>query len=72
MMGEEYWGGLIAWMKATLLKTGAISRADLKLFHLTDDPLHAAAFIVKCHKDSIRAVGERRKFNLPPEGPPPM
>ena len=72
MMGEDYWGGLIDWMKSTLLKQGAISKADLKLFHLTDDPIHAAAFIIKSHKDSMRTVGERRKFNLPPEGPVPM
>ena len=72
MMGQEYWGGLIDWMKASLLRKKAISKQDLKLFHLTDDPIHAAGFIIKSHKDSIRAVDERRKFNLPPEGPPPM
>ncbi|MGE5189614.1 MAG: TIGR00730 family Rossman fold protein [Gemmatimonadota bacterium] len=72
LMGEEHWAGLIAWMKASLLKNGAISKTDLNLFHVTDDPIHAAAFIIKCHRDSIRAVDERRKFNLPPEGPPPM
>ena len=72
MMGEDYWGGLIDWMKSTLLKKGSIAKADLKLFHLTDDPIHGAAFIIKSHKDSMRTVGERRKFNLPPEGPVPM
>jgi uncharacterized protein (TIGR00730 family) len=72
MMGEDYWGGLIDWMKSSLLKNGAIAKADLKLFHVTDDPIHAAAFIIKSHKDSMRTVGERRKFNLPPEGPVPI
>ncbi len=72
MMGEDYWGGLIDWMKSSLLKNGAIAKADLKLFHVTDDPIQAAAFIIKSHKDSMRTVGERRKFNLPPEGPVPI
>ena len=72
MMGQDYWAGLIEWMMNSLLKKKSISRADLKLFHLTDDPIHAAEFIIKSHKDSIRAVGERRKFNLPPNGPGAM
>ena len=72
LMGEDYWGGLLAWMRGPMLESGTISREDLDLFHLTDDPLRAAAFIIKCHKDSIRTTDERRKRNLPPEEPAGM
>ena len=72
MMGEEYWGGLLAWMRTTMVKNGTISKSDLGLFHVTDDPVRAAAFIIQYHRDSIRPVGERRKRDLPPEDPPTL
>ncbi len=68
MMGTEYWGGLLKWMRTRMVDSGTISRSDLDLFHVTDDPAHAAAFIIKSHRDSFRSVGERRKERLPPAG----
>ena len=35
-VGREYWGGLIDWIKDTMLKEGNINENDLKLFHLVD------------------------------------
>jgi len=66
LMGESYWGGLLEWMRSSMIQEGTISRSDLKLFHVTDDPVGAASFIIKSHKDSIRAVDERRRIALPP------
>jgi uncharacterized protein (TIGR00730 family) len=71
MMGQEYWGGLLAWMRTAMVKKGTISKSDLDLFHITDDPVQAAAFIIQHHRDSIRPVGERRKRGLPPPDDPP-
>jgi uncharacterized protein (TIGR00730 family) len=45
LMGTEFWGGLIAWMRATQVPAGTIAEADLELFHLTDDPVEAVALI---------------------------
>lgn len=46
LMGKDFWGGLIDWIKETLLEThGNISEKDLKLFHLTDDPQDAWEYI---------------------------
>jgi predicted Rossmann-fold nucleotide-binding protein len=72
MMGQEYWGGLLAWMRTTMVKNRTIAKSDLELFHVTDDPVRAAAFIIQHHRDSIRPVGERRKRDLPPEDPPTL
>jgi predicted Rossmann-fold nucleotide-binding protein len=58
-------------MRTAMVKNRTISKSDLQLFHVTDDPVHAAAFIMKCHRDSIRPVGERRKLALPPPEDPP-
>ncbi len=71
LMGTEYWGDLLKWMQTRMVEHGAISKSDLELFHVTDDPNEAADFIVKSHKDSIRRTGERRRRNLPPEDDPP-
>jgi uncharacterized protein (TIGR00730 family) len=45
LMDSEYWKGLIDWMKFTLLKEKTISKSDLDIFHLTDDPEEAVAII---------------------------
>jgi hypothetical protein len=36
MVGTEFWGGLIDWIKDTLVKEGNISPGDLDLIHLVD------------------------------------
>jgi len=70
MMGTSYWDGLLRWVRSTMVREGTISRSDLDLFHVTDDPVAAADFIIQRHRKSFRKVGERRKRSLPPEEPP--
>jgi uncharacterized protein (TIGR00730 family) len=38
LVGSEYWGGLLDWLRGTLLAAGTISEADLDLIKVTDDP----------------------------------
>jgi len=38
LVEKDYWQGLIAWMKESLLKSGTISEKDFKLFSIMDDP----------------------------------
>lgn len=45
LMGSDYWGGLIAWIRETLLPSGNISSADLNLFRVEDDPAKAVEII---------------------------
>ena len=71
LMGTEYWGELLTWMRTKMVEHGTISESDLQLFHVTDDPINAADFIIKSHRDSIRPTGDRRRRNLPPEDDPP-
>ena len=37
LIGREYWGGLLAWARSTLVTSGAIAPEDLEIFHITDD-----------------------------------
>ncbi|MBB5080969.1 LOG family protein [Nonomuraea endophytica] len=45
LMGTEFWGGMVDWIKNTLLGTGKIAAQDLDLIHLTDD-VHEAVRII--------------------------
>ncbi len=38
LVGTDYWKGLTDWMNETLLKTDNISKSDLKIFQVTDEP----------------------------------
>lgn len=38
LVGEEYWKGLLEWIKETVLSQGCISATDLDLITITDDP----------------------------------
>ena len=50
IMGSEYWKGMIDWLKSTVLKSGAISKEDLKLFTIVDEPKDAVKVIRKFYE----------------------
>ena len=60
VVGSDYWEGLIDWMKGILLKTGKISKSDMKIFQVIDEPKE----IIKAVKDfnyAVRVKGEARR-----------
>jgi uncharacterized protein (TIGR00730 family) len=59
LMGRAYWGGLVDWMKQTLLADGKISHADLELLQLTDDVDEAVQFIVDADAALAESHGQR-------------
>ncbi|MFB9964579.1 LOG family protein [Sinosporangium siamense] len=56
LMGTEYWGGLLGWIRSTLLSEGMISEKDLDLIQMTDDVDEAVAMIARA--DGTRDVRE--------------
>ncbi|MEU0565905.1 TIGR00730 family Rossman fold protein [Nonomuraea sp. NPDC005983] len=46
LMGSEFWGGMLTWIKESLLGTGKIAAHDLDLISLTDDVDEAVRIIV--------------------------
>jgi uncharacterized protein (TIGR00730 family) len=38
LVGHVYWGGLVTWLRETLLKTKKISQTDIEIFQIIDDP----------------------------------
>ncbi|MEU9037604.1 TIGR00730 family Rossman fold protein [Streptomyces sp. NPDC048352] len=47
LFGTEYWGGLIDWLRNTVIAQGKASEKDLYLFHVTDDVDEAIALVTK-------------------------
>jgi uncharacterized protein (TIGR00730 family) len=46
LMGKSFWDGLLVWLKKTLQeKNGYISKEDLRLLKITDDPEEAIDYI---------------------------
>ncbi|HEY8479655.1 MAG TPA: TIGR00730 family Rossman fold protein [Spirillospora sp.] len=58
LVGTEFWGGLIDWIRDTMLATGKISPHDLDLIHLTDDPDEVVRIIVEDHSRNEQAINE--------------
>jgi len=38
LMGSDYWGGLVDWIRSRLLKAKLISPEDIEIFQVIDDP----------------------------------
>ncbi|MEV6791053.1 TIGR00730 family Rossman fold protein [Streptomyces sp. NPDC051320] len=47
LFGTEYWGGLVDWLRGTVVAQGKASEWDLLLFHVTDDVEEAVALVTK-------------------------
>ncbi|HTZ10992.1 MAG TPA: TIGR00730 family Rossman fold protein [Candidatus Margulisiibacteriota bacterium] len=52
LFGKKYWEGLLTWLKKTVLAEGNISKEDMDIFVLVDEPKEVIAAIKKfyaCH-----------------------
>ncbi|MDX1420568.1 MAG: TIGR00730 family Rossman fold protein [Rubricoccaceae bacterium] len=45
LMGTEFWGGLLGWLREIMLDAGNIAEPDLDLLTVTDDPAEAVEAI---------------------------
>lgn len=55
-MGRDFWGGLIDWIRKTLLeKNPYIDPQDMDVFYLTDDPKEVAQILTDFHKENGRS-----------------
>ncbi|MFT7516849.1 MAG: hypothetical protein ACI84O_000634 [Myxococcota bacterium] len=58
LMGKDYWGGLVRWIKKSMVSEGTISKSDLDLFYMTDDPIEAAEVIQRALEEGSHARPE--------------
>ncbi|MGY0069593.1 LOG family protein [Streptomyces sp. QTS137] len=47
LFGTEYWGGLVDWLRNTVIAQGKAADKDLLLIHVTDDVDEAVALVSK-------------------------
>ncbi len=47
LMGSEFWGGLLDWLKDTILRENKIAPNDLSLMEIIDDPEEVVKYIRK-------------------------
>ena len=59
LVGSEFWGGLIDWLKDTVIKRGLLYEEELSLITIIDDPEELVRQICWCEKE---------KCYLTPEG----
>ena len=71
LFGSEYWGGLVQWIRDTLIASATISADDVELFRVTDDVDEVLATIAEAEKarqqDGVAGGGMRSL--PPPTGP---
>ncbi|MFC5749422.1 TIGR00730 family Rossman fold protein [Actinomadura rugatobispora] len=60
LVGTEFWGGLLDWVKQVMLSSAKISEEDLDLFHVTDDPDEVVRVIVDAHVKQARLQEEEQ------------
>ena len=46
LFGKSYWQGMVDWLTQTAVSAGNIGAADLRLFHVTDDPKEAVRIVL--------------------------
>ncbi len=74
LFGTEYWGGLVDWLKGTMLAGGKISEGDLDLILVTDSAEETRDVIVQSMQDSTWRTEQeegarqtaKRVFSPPP------
>jgi uncharacterized protein (TIGR00730 family) len=51
LLGQDYWAGLVEWLKNTVLARGNVSPADLDMFTLTDSVEEAVDLLVAARQE---------------------
>ncbi|MBI4430139.1 MAG: TIGR00730 family Rossman fold protein [Candidatus Omnitrophica bacterium] len=68
LVGREYWKGIVDWMKNTALRNDTLTREDVRLFKVIDDPEEVVKEIIAFYKQRTKENGSskelirRRKF----------
>lgn len=52
---SKYWGGLLNWIKETMLPRGMVSAQDVELLHISDDPAEICQLVTEAYKTSFHS-----------------
>lgn len=59
LLGTSYWGGLVDWLRDTVLAEGKISAADLDMITVSDDVDLAVRLMVEASRHHVSSGGPR-------------
>ncbi len=77
LFGTAYWGGMVDWIRKSMLAEGKILARDVDLLHVTDSPEEAVRVIVTAYdaavaasqaearRDEVTEHDELTRYNLP-------
>ncbi len=51
LFNSAYWGGLLNWIRTTMLPSGKVVAADLDMLRVTDSPAQACEWILECYSE---------------------
>jgi uncharacterized protein (TIGR00730 family) len=52
LVGSDYWGGLVTWLREKVLAAGNVHAEELELFTVVDEPEEAVKVITKAHAEA--------------------
>lgn len=62
LVGSEFWGGLVDWLRDSLVANGMIDAENIELMHVTDSVDDAVAFVVAAHRELGNQEGPARGY----------
>lgn len=69
LLGQDFWSGLLDWVRGPLVDRGMISVPDLDLIHVTDDVDETVDILVSSREQRVReAASLAAAVDSPPEG----
>ena len=69
LLGTEYWGGLVDWIRKTVLSGGKVSEKDVDLLQVTDSVEEAVAIMTRAETEHDRATGPGGQPAITPHRP---
>jgi len=60
LVGTDYWGGLVGWLRDRVLAEGKIGQTDLELLHVTDDLDETVALVAEAARVQRSDAAARR------------
>jgi len=58
LVGRDYWGGLLDWIRDVMLPATAITNEDLRLLQLTDSPDEVVAMVQESRRTPAEPNGD--------------
>ena len=65
LFGSRFWKGMVDWLREQPLRERMVSRRDLRLFHVTDDPDEVVQIVDRYHAQRRRRRGRKPGRDTP-------